>query len=141
MSTPQRVPPRTQVHTLVLDLSSSDAAFTAPLFAQLLLLAPDNSTGTAILTLGGAPLPFAMARDASVAVPRPNTVPSATSLSSTSSHSHSLSIRLAKRYARQFFLSLDLSSLGPEGDRALGAMEKALVVELDKVLERPGRIA
>jgi hypothetical protein len=46
----------------------------------------------------------------------------------------------AKRYGRQIFLSLDLSSLGDgaggAAERAMQPMERALVIELDKVLER-----
>lgn len=48
----------------------------------------------------------------------------------------------AKRYTSQVFLTLDLASLaqgagGPAAaDRAVVPMEKALVAELDKVLER-----
>ena len=48
----------------------------------------------------------------------------------------------AKRYTSQVFLTLDLASLadgagGPSAaDRAAVPMEKALVAELDKVLER-----
>ncbi|BGP16744.1 hypothetical protein JCM10213_006511 [Rhodosporidiobolus nylandii] len=131
--------PRITTQTLVLDLAPLDPAFQQPLFAHLSLLAPaDNAS--AMLFVGGQPLPFSMARDASVAMPRPGAPPSATSLSKSNSTSLSLSSRLAKRYNRQFFLSLDLSSLGDgaasAADRAMLPLEKALVVQLDKVLGR-----
>ncbi|GAA5844639.1 hypothetical protein JCM11251_002132 [Rhodosporidiobolus azoricus] len=148
----QRVEPRIRTHSLVLDLPSLDPAFTQPLFAHLSIL---NSTstptgargagGSVMLFVGGAPLPFAMSRDASVAMQRPNGPPAATSLSKTNSASLALSGRLAKRYGQQVFLSLDLSSLGDGGaataDRAMMPMERALIVELDKVLERKRAVA
>ncbi|GAA5857886.1 hypothetical protein JCM8547_006017 [Rhodosporidiobolus lusitaniae] len=134
---PERVEPCARTHSLVLDLPALDPAFQLPLFAHLSLLAPD---GAALLHIGGQPLPFAFARDASVAMPRPNGPPAATSLSKSNSASLALSARLAKRYSRQLFLTLDLSSLGDgaagSADRAMQPMEKALIVELDKLLER-----
>ncbi|GAA5918387.1 hypothetical protein JCM6882_002791 [Rhodosporidiobolus microsporus] len=140
----QRTSPRIHTHSLVLDLPALDPAFTQPLFAHLSLLSSPTPTGgaagSAMLFVGGAPLPFAMSRDASVAMARPNGLPAATSLSKTNSASLALSTRLAKRYAHQIFLSLDLSSFSDGGaataDRAMLPLEKALVVELDKVLER-----
>lgn len=71
--------------------------------------------------------------------------PSATSLSpaggAASAYAPVLSAKLAKRYQRQVFLSLDLAGATPQGetvagsgDRVLLLLEKALVVALDKVL-------
>ncbi|GAA5973791.1 hypothetical protein JCM11641_003159 [Rhodosporidiobolus odoratus] len=133
------VQPQITTQTLLLDLPALDPAIQHPLFAQLSLLAPGDAS-TVMLAIGGAPLPFAMARDSSVAITRPGAPPSATSLSKSNSASLALSTRLSKRYNRQIFLSLDLSSLG-EGavgstDRAAVPMERALIVELDKVLGR-----
>ncbi|BGP48718.1 hypothetical protein JCM10450v2_004594 [Rhodotorula kratochvilovae] len=130
--------PSVQTHTLPLDLFPFDAAFTAPLFCALTLLGPN----AVLVAVGGQPLPFAFASDASVAMPRPNAPPAGTSLGNSASSSLSLSTRLARRYNSQVFLSLDLSSLGDGGggaataDRAMVPMEKALVVALDTVLER-----
>lgn len=56
--------PGVTLHTLPLDLSRFDAAFSSPLFAQLTVLGP----GAAMLAVGGQPLPFAWARDISVAL-------------------------------------------------------------------------
>ncbi|GAA5856869.1 hypothetical protein JCM9279_007024 [Rhodotorula babjevae] len=129
--------PSVKAHTLVLDLFPFDAAFSQPLFASVLVL----SKGAVLVSVGGQPLPFAFAKDSSVAMPRPNAPPSATSLGHASS-STSLAARLAKRYTSQVFLTLDLASLadgaaGPSAaDRAAMPMEKALVAELDKLLER-----
>ncbi|BGO99991.1 hypothetical protein RTG_00012 [Rhodotorula toruloides ATCC 204091] len=134
--------PGITLHTLPLDLSRFDAAFSSPLFAQLTVLGP----GVAMLAVGGQPPPFAWARDTSVALPRPNGPPAATTLSKGSSASLTLSSRLAKRYSTQFFLSLDLSSLasdstaGPaSAERAILPLERALVEALDTVLERKKR--
>ncbi|GJN90968.1 hypothetical protein Rhopal_003982-T1 [Rhodotorula paludigena] len=130
--------PRVHTHTLVLDLSRFDPAFAQPLFASLSLLSP----AAAVLAVGAQPLPFAFAQDTSVAMPRPNAPPAATSISKSASASLALSSRLAKRYHAQIFLSLDLSSLGDGGggpataDRAMLPMEKALIVALDQVLPR-----
>ncbi|TNY18786.1 hypothetical protein DMC30DRAFT_418538 [Rhodotorula diobovata] len=130
--------PTVHTHTLTLDLFPFDRAFAQPLFASLVVLAK----GAVLVSVGGPdPLPFSWAKDSSVAMPRPNGPPSATSLGNASA-STTLAARLAKRYTSQVFLTLDLASLaqgagGPAAaDRAVVPMEKALVAELDKVLER-----
>ncbi|BGP55915.1 hypothetical protein JCM8202v2_003522 [Rhodotorula sphaerocarpa] len=130
--------------TLVLELERFDAAFTHPLFAQLDQLGDK----ACLVAIGSLPGPSMLMHDAAVALPRLGSSSSsaapagATSISSSASASLSLSARLAKRYASQVFLSLDLSSLadaagGPaSSDRALIPLEKALVQQLDQVLER-----
>ncbi|GAA6018772.1 hypothetical protein JCM10207_005575 [Rhodosporidiobolus poonsookiae] len=134
---PTLAEPSISTHTLLLDLFPLSPLFPDPLYAHLSLLSP-AANATAMLFVGGAPLPFAMSRDAAVAVTRPTGPPAATSLSKTSSSSLALSSRLAKRYNRQLFVSLDLSSLPADrADQVLAPMESALVVELDKVLGRP----
>ncbi|GAA6052222.1 hypothetical protein JCM3770_000804 [Rhodotorula araucariae] len=124
--------PSVQTHTLSLDLFQFDRAFPSPLFCALTLL----GDGACLVAVGGEPLPFAWQRDASVAIPRPNAAPAATSLANSASSSLALSQRLARRYNSQVFLSLDLSSLADRADRAMVPMEKALVQALDTVLER-----
>ncbi|GAA5987620.1 hypothetical protein JCM10908_007139 [Rhodotorula pacifica] len=136
-----RVEPKITTQTLVLDVDRFDAAFQQPLFAQLSVIGPD----AVLLAIGGQPTPFALMTDAAVAMPRPNALPAATSLSTSASGSLPLATRLSKRYAAQIFLSLDLSSLsdastGPgASDRAMLPLEKALLVQLDQVLERRQR--
>ncbi|GAA5874472.1 hypothetical protein JCM3774_005729 [Rhodotorula dairenensis] len=130
--------PKITTRTLVLDLDRFDAAFPHPLFAQLSVIGPH----AVLLAIGAQPLPFALMQDAAVAMPRPNAGPVATRLSTSASASLALAARLSKRYASQVFLSLDLSSLAGAGggpasaDRAMLPLEKALLAQLDQVLDR-----
>ncbi|POY75726.1 hypothetical protein BMF94_1349 [Rhodotorula taiwanensis] len=125
--------------TLVLDLDRYDAAYSQPLLAQVTVIGPD----AVWLAIGGQPAPFSLMQDTAVAMPRPGAVaPAATSLTSSAPASLALASRLSKRYASQVFLSLDLSSLADattgsaSSDRAMLPLEKALLVQLDQVLER-----
>lgn len=139
----ERVPPKIATQTLLLELDRFDAAFDQLFVAQLSVIGP-NALWIAV---GAAAQPFALMADTAVAMPRPgNTVPPAfTSLSISTSASLALAARLSKRYASQVFLSLDLSSLADAGggpassDRAMLPLEKALIAQLDQVLERPRR--
>jgi len=75
----------------------------------------------------------ALARDFAVAMPDAST----TSLSVTSSHAPSLAAKLARRYKRQVFLSLDLEGGVGRGDpdgRMVLLLEKALLQQLDPLL-------
>ncbi|GAA5972456.1 hypothetical protein JCM8115_002212 [Rhodotorula mucilaginosa] len=140
----ERVQPKVTTQTLLLELDRFDAAFDQLFVAQLSVIGP-NALWLAVGA--AAQQPFSLMADTAVAMPRPgNTVPpAATSLSTSTSASLALAARLSKRYASQVFLSLDLSSLADAGggpassDRAMLPLEKALIAQLDQVLERPTR--
>ncbi|KWU43198.1 hypothetical protein RHOSPDRAFT_35203 [Rhodotorula sp. JG-1b] len=141
----ERVPPKITTRSLLLELDRFDAAFDHLFVAQFSVIGP-NALWIAV---GAAVQPFSLMADTAVAMPRRgNTVPpAATSLSTSTSASLALAARLSKRYASQVFLSLDLSSLADAGggpassDRAMLPLEKALIAQLDQVLERPTRTA
>ncbi|GAA5963770.1 hypothetical protein JCM21900_000825 [Sporobolomyces salmonicolor] len=131
-----QVQPQITSRTLVLDLNHP--AVPTPLYAQL-----NSLRDSLMLFVGAPPTPFAMSKDSSVAMVRPNGPPASTSLSKTSSASLSLSARLSRRYQRQVFLSLDLSSLADSAGGSNGApdvfmvpMERALIQELDTLFKK-----
>ncbi|ORY89828.1 hypothetical protein BCR35DRAFT_329175 [Leucosporidium creatinivorum] len=121
-----------QIVTRTLTLELDDPALPI-FFAQLTSL-----RDSLLINLGSNPLPFSIANDLSCAMPRPTGPATSTAVSKSASSSLSLSAKLSKRYKRQVFLSLDLSSCaggqGGSTDHVLLPLERALLKQLDPVV-------